>query len=77
MTAFHIFSQSVYLLRFFGHAAQSPFLTPQNAVYFTMFAFFFHKIFKFYRTDALKFKCPTPKGLRGKHTKRAACMLIY
>jgi len=60
MNAFHIFSQPVHLLHFLGHGAQSPFFTPQNAVYFTMLSFFFHKIFKFYIKDALKFKCPTP-----------------
>ena len=40
--------------------APSPFIPPQNVMYFIMLPFLVHKIFIFYINGALKFKCPAP-----------------
>jgi cytochrome c oxidase assembly factor CtaG len=58
-----IYLVNQYIYRIFWDMLHNlHFFTPQkqNAVYFTMSSFLFHKIFKFYIKEALKFKCPTP-----------------
>jgi len=44
--------------------APSPFIPPQNVVYFLMLRFLVHKIFTFYMNSVLKFKCPA-SGSKG------------
>jgi hypothetical protein len=63
-TVGHIFIQQIYLLNFLKRATQSPFIFPQNAVYFIRLSFVVHEIFVCYIKDALKFKCsgPVPNG---------------
>jgi len=45
-------------------AKQSQFIPLQNVVYFITLPFLFRKIFTFYVTDVLLFKCPVP-GSKG------------
>jgi hypothetical protein len=51
--AFYIFSPQIYLMIFFRLSAQSPFIPPQNAVYFIMLPFLVNKMFTFYINDVL------------------------
>jgi hypothetical protein len=55
----HIFSQKMYLLNFWRHAAQHSFYAPKNDA-FQNVIFLVHKIFTFYIMDALKFNRPAP-----------------
>ena len=43
-------------------ATQSPFIPPQNFVYFIMLPFSVHKIFTFHINVLIKFKCPVPRS---------------
>ena len=50
----------------FTHAAQSPFLSLQNCLYFGTLSSLVRKTFKYYIEDMLKFKCPnSPPGETG------------
>jgi hypothetical protein len=50
--------------KFFNQAANSPFFSLQNAVYFTMVALLVPVLLAFYIQGVLKCKCqiPVPKG---------------
>ena len=51
-----------FIIFFFRLAKQSQFFPLQNVVYFITLSYFFvPKIFKFYISDVLLFKCPVPK----------------
>ena len=51
-----------YFIIFLDFLSPSPFIPPQNAVYFLMLSFLFHKIFTFYINGVLNCKC-SAKGL--------------
>ena len=55
-----IFIQQIYLIIFLDFLSPSPFIPPQNVVYFLMLPFLVHKIFTFYTNGVLNCKCPTP-----------------
>jgi len=59
----NIYSTNIHN-EYFKHAAQSPFLSLQNAVYFIMLSSLDPVLFAFYLQSVLKFKCkiPAPKG---------------
>jgi len=65
--AFYIFSQQVYFIIFLDFLSPSPFIPPQNVVYFLMLPSLVHKIFTFYINGVLncKFPAPGPKSYSG------------
>jgi len=48
------------MIFFLDLLAPSPFIPPQNVMYFIMLHFLVHKLFAFYINGVLQFKCPAP-----------------
>jgi hypothetical protein len=68
--AFYIFSQQIYVLNNFKHAAHSPFFSLQNAVCFIMLPFLVHVLFTFYKQNVLILKKNSgAKGLKSNRTR--------